>query len=98
MTSPLVADELVVLKKVPWSTNVQRGYIITYNHDGKIGKNAKVYCTSGGKPAYLIDGLDRGDGKKVGISVGAEGGGLATDIAPGYMRWAIDIWRMTCGD
>lgn len=96
MASFAHADTVSIVKKKPWSTDGQRGYIISYRHDGKAGKNAKVYCWSGGKPMYLIEGLDRGDGVKLGIMVGADGGGLATEIAPGYMAWAIDVWRLTC--
>ncbi|MBY5805568.1 hypothetical protein HFN52_18405 [Rhizobium leguminosarum] len=97
-TSVAHADDLAVLKKKAWSTAGQSGYIITYKHDGKIVKDAKVYCASGGKPIYLVEGLDRGDGKKVGIGVGTDGvsGDLAGELAPGYMRWAIDVWRLTC--
>lgn len=90
------ADSVSIVKKRAWSTDGQSGYIISYRHDGKLGKNAKVYCLSVGKPIYLIEGLDRGDGKKIGIMVGDESGGLATTLAPGYMIWAIDIWRLTC--
>jgi len=38
----------------------------------------------------------RGDGVKMGISVEADKGGLATEIAPGYMSFAIGLWRQTC--
>lgn len=90
------ADDVAILKKKAWSTAGQSGYVITYRHDGKVGKNAKVYCVSAGKPAYLVEGLDRGDGKKIGIMVDDDNGGLATDLAPRYMLWAIDVWRLTC--
>jgi hypothetical protein len=92
------ADDLAVLKKKAWSTAGQSGYVITYKHDGKIGKGAKVYCVSGGRPIYLVEDLDRGDGSMVGIMVGTDGttGKLATEVVPGYMAWAIDVWRMTC--
>ncbi|UTV40734.1 hypothetical protein MYG64_33640 (plasmid) [Ensifer adhaerens] len=53
------ADDVSILKKKAWSMDGQSGYVITYKHDGKVGKNAKVYCVSGGKPAYLVEGLDR---------------------------------------
>ncbi|PSS62178.1 hypothetical protein C6558_23710 [Ensifer sp. NM-2] len=95
-TSVAHADDVSVLKKKAWSTDRQSGYVITYKHDGKVGNDAKVYCVSGGKPAYLVEGLDRGDGQKIGIMVDDDNGGLATDLAPGYMRWAIDVWRLTC--
>ncbi len=91
-----VASNVTVTQKKPWSTAGQNGYIVSYKHEGKVWKKAKVYCMSVGKPIYLIENLDRGDGVKVGISVGDDNGSLATEIAPGYMSWAIDLWKQTC--
>ncbi|RVN89009.1 hypothetical protein VPK21_001360 (plasmid) [Sinorhizobium kummerowiae] len=95
-TSVAHADDVSILKKKARAKGGQSGYVINYKHDGKVGQNAKVYCVSGGKPIYLVEGLDRGDGKKLDIMVDGDNGGLATDLAPGYMRWAIDVWRLTC--
>ncbi|WP_074066942.1 hypothetical protein [Rhizobium gallicum] len=60
------ADEVSVLQKKAWSTARQSGYVITYKHDGKIGKGAKVYCVSGGKPIYLVEDWIEETGKRSG--------------------------------
>lgn len=90
------AAEVTIAKKKAWHSAGQSGYVVSYMHEAKLWKNAKVYCVSVGKPIYLIENLDRGDGVKMGLGVGADEGGLATEIAPGYMNWAIDLWRQTC--
>jgi hypothetical protein len=96
MPTLAVAADVTITKKKAWSTAGQSGYVVEYKHDGKIWKNAKVYCVSVGKPIYLIENVDRGDGVKLGISVEADQGGLATEIAPRYMNFAIDLWSHTC--
>jgi hypothetical protein len=95
-TTAAIADEVVVLNKKAWKQGDARGYWITYKHNGKAGK-AKVSCRFGYRPVFVIDGLDRGDGVKVDIDVGSENGNEITDVVtPGYMNWAIDIWKKTC--
>lgn len=96
MPTLATAADVTITKKKAWATAGQSGYVVNYKHEGKLWKNAKVYCLSVGKPIYLIENLDRGDGVKMGISVEADNGGLATDIAPGYMSFAIDLWKQTC--
>ncbi|MHC2795519.1 hypothetical protein ACVINZ_004531 [Mesorhizobium jarvisii] len=91
------ADDLSILSKRPWRAGNQKGFIVSYRHDGKVSKGAKVYCSYASHSMYLLEKLDRGDGVKVDIDVGSEGGGgLATEIAPGYMAWAIDLWLRIC--
>jgi hypothetical protein len=69
ISSAAYSSEVSILKKKPWVHKNQTGYLITYKYEGKVGKNAKVYCSSGEHPMYLIEGLDRGDSVKVDISV-----------------------------
>lgn len=90
------ADEVEVLSKEPWNSGVEQGFTITYKHDGKIGRGARVHCRSGERPLFLVEGLDRGDGVHVDMILSDDNVNLATLIAPGYMEWALEVWRQTC--
>lgn len=73
-------------------------YIVTYRHEGKIVKNAKIYCKYHNRPIYILENLDRGDGVRLDVDVASQDDSakIAKDIAPGYMSFAIDSWLQTC--
>lgn len=87
-----------VLTKKAWRSGDQSAFLVSYKIDGKTYRNAKVYCARSSVPIYRVERLDRGDGRKLDMLVGGVDGhsGLLTDLAPGYMNWAIDVWAQTC--